>query len=234
MPLDPERWRTIDPILDTALELPPDQRARFLDEACADDPTLRREIENLIASCEQAGDLFERPPLLVAREMLASSSDDWQAVLPDTVIGHWRIIREIGRGGMGAVFLAERADGAFEKHAALKIVKRGMDTDEILARFRHERQILARLQHTNIAGLIDGGVTGDGLPYFVMELASGPPIDEYADRHLLTVADRLHMFARVCDAVQYAHRNLVVHRDLKPGNILVVQGHVKLLDFGIA
>ncbi len=234
MPLDPERWRTIDPILDTALELPPDQRARFLDEACADDPTLRREIENLIASCEQAGDLFERPPLLVAREMLASSSDDWQAVLPDTVIGHWRIIREIGRGGMGAVFLAERADGAFEKHAALKIVKRGMDTDEILARFRHERQILARLQHNNIAGLIDGGVTGDGLPYFVMELASGPPIDEYADRHLLTVADRLHMFARVCDAVQYAHRNLVVHRDLKPGNILVVQGHVKLLDFGIA
>ncbi len=234
MPLDPERWRTIDPILDAALDLPASERAQFLDRACADDPPLRREVEALIASCEKAGELFERPPLLVAQEMFAESGSDWQTVQPDTVIGHWRIIREIGRGGMGAVFLAERADGAFEKHAALKLVKRGMDTDEILERFRHERQILARLQHPNIAGLLDGGVTGDGLPYFVMELASGPPIDEYCDTHLLTLADRLHMFRRVCEAVQYAHRNLVVHRDLKPGNILVVDGRAMLLDFGIA
>ena len=234
MPLDPERWRTIDPILDAALDLPPAERARFLDEACGDDGQLRREIEELIASCELAGDLFEQPPLLVAQEMLAESRDDWQGVQPQAVIGHWRVIREIGRGGMGAVFLAERADGAFEKNAALKLVKRGMDTDEILGRFRDERQILARLQHPNIAGLLDGGATGDGLPYFVMELAMGPPIDEYCDAHLFTIADRLHMFRRVCDAVQYAHRNLVVHRDLKPGNILVVDGQVKLLDFGIA
>jgi serine/threonine-protein kinase len=189
----------------------------------------------MIDSCERAGNLFEAGPSLIAREMLAESRDDWARVAPGEVIGHWRIVGELGRGGMGAVFLAERADGAFEKQAALKIVKRGMDTDEILRRFEHERQILARLEHQNIAGLFDGGATDDGqLPYFVMELAQGDPIDEYCDTHRLSIRERLEMFRTVCDAVQYAHRNLVVHRDLKPGNILVVDGQVKLLDFGIA
>ena len=235
MTIDPERWRAINRILDGALDLPPAERASFLDAECADDAVLRREVEALIDSCERAGDLFEAGPALVAQEIFAESRDEWARVAPGATIGHWRIVRELGRGGMGAVFLAERADGAFEKQAALKIVKRGMDTDEILRRFEHERQILARLEHPNIAGLFDGGATDDGqLPYFVMELAQGDPIDAYCDAARLTIRQRLEMLRTVCDAVQYAHRNLVVHRDLKPGNILVVDGQVKLLDFGIA
>jgi serine/threonine-protein kinase len=235
MTIDPERWRTINRILDGALDLPPAERAPFLDSECAHDAALRREVEALIDSCERAGDLFEAGPALVAQEIFAESRDEWVRVAAGATIGHWRIVRELGRGGMGAVFLAERADGAFEKQAALKIVKRGMDTDEILRRFEHERQILARLEHPNIAGLFDGGATDDGqLPYFVMELAQGDPIDAYCDAARLTIRQRLEMLRTVCDAVQYAHRNLVVHRDLKPGNILVVDGQVKLLDFGIA
>ncbi len=235
MPIDPERWRVINHLLDGALDLSPGERVRHLDNECGEDVELRREVEALIDSCERAGNLFEEGPALVAQEMFTDSRDEWARVAPGEVIGHWRIVGELGRGGMGAVFLAERADGAFEKQAALKIVKRGMDTDEILRRFEQERQILARLEHPNIAGLFDGGATDDGqLPYFVMELAQGDPIDVYCDAHALSVRERLEMFRTVCDAVQYAHRNLVVHRDLKPGNILVVDGQVKLLDFGIS
>ena len=155
--------------------------------------------------------------------------------LPEEIIDRYRIIREIGRGGMGAVFLAERADDQYQKQVALKLIKRGMDTDSVLRHFRNERQILAGFDHPNIARLLDGGTTDDGLPYFVMEYVEGLPIDEYCNAHALSVPARLQLFREVCAAVSYAHRHLVIHRDIKRSNILVTpEGVPKLLDFGIA
>jgi eukaryotic-like serine/threonine-protein kinase len=231
--MTPERWRQVEALFDEVVDLSGWQRAAALDARCADDPTLRREVEALLTSSEQARDMFEAPPVQVARAFISETTDR-DDVLPGQVIGAYRILRLLGRGGMGAVYLAERADGYFQKQVALKIVKRGMDTDEIVARFRRERQILARLQHPNIADLYDGGVTPNGLPYFVMELADGEPIDRFLDARRCTIDARLDLFIRVCEAVQYAHRNLVVHRDLKPSNIMICEGEPKLLDFGIA
>jgi eukaryotic-like serine/threonine-protein kinase len=152
----------------------------------------------------------------------------------DRRIGPYKLIRELGRGGMGTVWLAARADEQFEKRVALKVV-RASDSEEVLRYFRRERQILAGLEHPNIARLLDGGTTDDGLPYFVMEHVEGVPIDRYCDERKLPVPERLRLFEAVCSAVQHAHRSLVVHRDLKPSNILVTsEGIPKLLDFGIA
>ena len=151
------------------------------------------------------------------------------------MVGPYRIIREIGRGGMGTVYLAVRDDDQYKKQVAIKLVRRGMDTDFIVDRFRHERQILASLDHPNIARLLDGGTTEDGLPYFVMEYIEGSPINQYCDDRRLSIAERVKLFQTVCSAVQYAHQNLVVHRDIKPSNIIVTpEGVPKLLDFGIA
>ena len=151
------------------------------------------------------------------------------------IVGRYRLIEELGRGGMGTVWLAERADGHFEQRAALKLIRRGMDTDDILARFLRERQILARLEHRNIARLLDGGVSEDGRPYFVMEHVAGIPVTHYCSERGLTRDERLRLFIAVCHAVQYAHRNLVVHRDIKPANVLINDaGEVRLLDFGVA
>jgi serine/threonine-protein kinase len=152
-----------------------------------------------------------------------------------TVVGRYRLIREIGRGGMGSVWLAERADGQFEQRVALKLIRRGLASDEIHARFLGERQILARLEHPNIGRLLDGGISDHGRPYFVMEHVAGLPITDYCDVHRLGIDDRLKLFMVTCRAIQYAHRGLVVHRDIKPSNVLVTeQGEVKLLDFGVA
>jgi serine/threonine-protein kinase len=231
----PERWARIEGLVDELLDLPADRHAAHLDSHCSDDHELRAEVERLLASCMRAESMFESPPLLVAQELASleehAARDDVSA---GHVVGTYRVVRLLGRGGMGAVFLAERDDGAFQRQVALKIVKRGMDTDEIVGRFRRERQILAQLEHPNIAGLLDGGVTDGGLPYFVMELAPGQSIDRYCDAARLDIDARLTLFMDVCHAVQHAHRNLVVHRDLKPGNILVSDEGVKLLDFGIA
>ncbi len=224
-----DRWQRLTDIFDAAVPLGGDQRRAFLASACAGDPDLRAEIERLLSAHDRAGSFIAAPA--ISGDALAEIEDAWAGKL----IGPYRVVREIGRGGMGAVYLAERADGQYEQRIALKLIKRGMDTEQVLTRFRAERQILASLDHPNVARLLDGGTTADGLPYFVMEHIEGRPIDEYADVHRLSVSARLELFLQVCAAVSYAHQHLVVHRDIKPLNILVTaDGVPKLLDFGIA
>jgi eukaryotic-like serine/threonine-protein kinase len=229
-----ERWQKLEEIFQTALDLAPEGRAPYVAEACAGDEELRREVEALLAEHDEAGDFLDEP--LYERsgvEALAALMDD------DPVIGQrvgaYRVVRQIGRGGMGAVYLAERADNAFQRRVAIKLIKRGMDTDFILRRFRHERQILAALDHPFIARLLDGGATATGQPYFVMEYIEGLPLYAYCDSRRLKLPERLRLFCQVCEAVEYAHRKKVIHRDIKPSNILVTEDGVpKLFDFGIA
>ena len=180
-------------------------------------PELRAEVERLLAAHGRAGDFIASPAMRDRRDVDVATDES----LVGRRVGPYRVVREIGRGGMGAVYLAERADGQYEQRVALKLIKRGMDTDQVLARFRAERQILASLDHPNIARLLDGGSTDDGLPYFAMEYIEGEPIDACAERRDLSVDDRLQLFLQVCGAVAYAHQHLVVHRDIKPLNILV-------------
>ena len=227
--MTPERFRQAREIFQEALDVGPERRPAFLDGVCAGDASLRAEVESLLASASDAsGSLLE-----AVRGELRIIADDTPG-LPRR-IGPYTLRSEIGRGGMGAVYLAERSDREFEGRVAVKLVKRGMDTDFILERFRSERQILSSLSHASIARLLDGGTTADGMPYFVMEYVEGKHLLEYADERRLPLSERIALFCSVCDAVSYAHRNLVVHRDLKPGNILVAtDGTPKLLDFGLA
>jgi serine/threonine protein kinase len=232
MEISPERWLQLKEVFRVAIESEPQQRAAFLDQSCANDPVLREEIESLLTAHDGAEQFIEQPALASASEILSTDArDSWAG----RSVGQYRILREIGRGGMGLVLLAVRADDQFKQRVAIKILRRGMDTEDILRRFRNERQILASLEHSNIARLLDGGMTDDGLPYFVMEYIEGEPLDKYADEHKLSTNQRLRLFRTVCAAVQHAHQNLVIHRDLKPSNILVTSdGEPKLLDFGIA
>ena len=228
--MNSDRHQQLTELLDQALQFPTSERKAFLLSACPDDVELQREAESLIASFEQASGFIEAP--------VFAGVDDFpfpdEPPMEGRQIGHYKIVRELGRGGMGAVYLAMRAD-EYREQVALKIVKRGMDTDFVVRRFRYERQILASLHHPNIARLFDGGTTEEGLPYFVMEYIEGEPIDQYCNHHNLSILERLKLFRTVCAAVHYAHQNLVIHRDLKPGNILITaDGTVKLLDFGIA
>ena len=217
-------------LFDEAVQREGEERAAFIDEACGDDSTLRQALLELLEADQQQ---TVRPSFSLDDEGVADAALD--ADLEGTGLGAYRLLKRIGAGGMGTVFLAERADGAFERQVAVKVVRRGMDTEQVLQRFRSERQILSRLGHPNISGLLDGGVTPDGRPYLVMEYVDGVPITEYCDSHRLPIERRLDLFQAVCHAVHHAHRNLVVHRDLKPSNILVTpDGTVKLLDFGIA
>jgi serine/threonine protein kinase len=234
----PAEWARIEAILDDVLELDPPARAAAIDRACAGDARLRAQVEALVAADGGQAALFDMPAVEYAAGLVRAASeaealaDEEQ---PGDRIGPYRIIREIGRGGMGRVFQADRADGEFEQQVALKLVGSGYAGPEIRQRFLRERQILARLQHPSIARLLDGGMTADRRPYFAMEYVAGEPITVYCDTRTLDVNARLDLFAAVCDAVQYAHQNLVVHRDLKPSNTLVTaEGQVKLLDFGIA
>jgi serine/threonine protein kinase/tetratricopeptide (TPR) repeat protein len=225
----PERWQQIKIVLAGALDREDGDRTIYLDGVCREDADLRREVESLLATERELGDFIEIPVFRIHPE------GGGPPLAVGQRIGAYRIVREVGRGGMGSVYLAERADQAFEKQVALKVVRRGMDTEEIVHRFRAERQILAHLDHENIAKLLDGGTTEDGRPYFVMEYVEGKPIDEDCDARKLSTAQRLALFRTVCAAVHFAHQNLIVHRDLKPGNILVTaDGKPKLLDFGIA
>lgn len=229
--MEPERWRQIEDLFHTALDCEPGCRAVFLDSACARDPSLRQEIESLLLSYEK-GSFTETPAFAEGIKLLEESEERSHA---DQNIGPYRIIRKIGQGGMGAVYLAARADQAFQKEVAIKLIKRGQDTEDVIRRFRSERQILASLDHPNITTLFDGGTTEDGLPYFVMEYIQGQPIDNYCASHKLDTTQRLRLFQSVCAAVHFAHQNLVIHRDIKPGNILVTaEGVPRLLDFGIA
>ena len=238
--ITPERWRALSALLDEALDLSPGQRPAFLDRVAERDPETRTLLADLLAASEVSDGILDRPAGAHAAGVLARVGRDVEEEPPaegmeGSRVGAWRLLREIGRGGMGVVYLAERADGQFQQWAALKVLKRGLDTDEILARFLRERQILARLQHPGIARLIDGGATDDGRPFFVLEYVEGHPLIEDCDARRAPVVERLRLFRAICDAVQYAHRSLVIHRDLKPSNILVAGGgEVKLLDFGIA
>ncbi len=226
-------WDQAQSLFFAAADLPPSERAIFLDDACADDAELRAEVESLIAADHGSAEVIAGAVGSEAARVLDSQSGVSQAGYDR--LGPWRILRQIGRGGMGAVFLATRDDDEYQKQVAIKVVKRGMDTAEVLERFRHERQILASLDHPFIAHLYDGGTTGEGLPYFVMEFVEGQPVDVFCQERELDTKARLHLFLKICETVAYAHRNLVIHRDLKPANIFVTpEGAPKLLDFGIA
>ncbi len=230
--MTPERWAKIKELFRSSLDRGAGQRGAFLDEACAGDPTLRQEIESLLACDEQAGNFMQASAVEGAGALI---TEDRTRSMIGRRIGPYQVLREIGHGGMGAVYLATRADDEYRKQVAIKVVKRGMDTDAILRRFRNERQILANLDHPHIAKLLDGGTTEDGLSYFVMDYVEGLPIDVYCDTHKLATIERLKLFRSACSAVHYAHQHHVVHRDLKPSNILVTtEGVPKLLDFGIA
>ncbi|MCA1624215.1 MAG: protein kinase [Acidobacteria bacterium] len=232
------KWQKIEEVFEAVIELPPAKREAYLAEVCNGDDDLRHEVEQLLTADEQASDFIESP--ILGGNTLAGFLPDKieDSVAPHFIgrrIGAYELVRELGRGGMGAVFLARRADDEFRKQVAIKVIKRGMDTDFILRRFRSERQILATLDHPNIARLLDGGTTQDGLPYFVMEYIEGLPVNQYCDTNRLPIRERLELFRLICAAVHYAHQNLIIHRDLKPGNILVTKdGTPKLLDFGIA
>jgi serine/threonine protein kinase/tetratricopeptide (TPR) repeat protein len=220
-------WLRVKEVLGLALDLPPDRRPELLDTLCAGDPELRAEVESFLSAESEAGAFYEA----LASGALAPVEDPDPHV--GSQLGPYRIERLIGHGGMGAVYLARRTDD-FEHSVAIKMIRRGMDSELVVRRFRHERQILASLNHPHIARLFDGGTAPEGLPYFVMEHVAGAPIDRYADDHRLTTSERLRLFLPVLDAVQHAHDRHIVHRDLKPSNVLVIDGHPKLLDFGIA
>jgi non-specific serine/threonine protein kinase/serine/threonine-protein kinase len=225
------RLARIFAVFEEAAERGAVERAVFLAEACGGDAALQNEVEALLASDADASSFLDVPaiPGRLMSDNLPPRSYIGQRV------GVYRILREIGHGGMGEIYLAERADDEFQMQVAIKIIRREIATPELLRRFRHEQQMLARLEHPHIARLIDGGFTDEKIPYLVMEYVAGEPLLAYCDRHELSISARLRLFQDVCTAVQFAHQNLVVHRDLKPANILVTaDGAAKLLDFGIA
>ncbi len=232
--MDSQTWARLETVFFAALDLPPGQRAAYLDEACAGDPALRAEVAAMLAAHEDSG----TDGLEIERALL---NEGGHPALRDTAahegmeVGPWRLSRLLGTGGMGEVWLASRTGGDFEQAAAVKLVRPGWRTTELAARFRHERRLLARLAHPNIAMLLDGGLTAEGTPYLAMEYVDGRPITAWCAERSLDLRQRLKLFREVCEAVRFAHANLVVHRDLKPANILVTgEGRPVLLDFGIA
>lgn len=231
----PTHWDRTKRLFQAALDLPPERRDAFLRARCGNDHELRAEVESLLCAHDEAEGFLETPPAAAAARLVASGEPAGADDRAGQVLGAYRIERTLGRGGAGTVYLAVRADERFERKVAVKVLRRGVATPEALQRFGSERQILAAIDHPNIARLLDAGTTPDGLPYLVMEHVDGVPVDRYCDRERLSVRERIELFERVCAAVQVAHQSLVVHRDLKPGNILVTpEGVPKLLDFGIA
>jgi eukaryotic-like serine/threonine-protein kinase len=223
-------WDQVRDVVGAVLALEPGQRADFLSEACPE-ADVKRYVESLLAAYDEGGDLLDQPAVFSpANPPIDSEARSWVG----RRVGSYQVVAGIGEGGMGAVYRAVRADKQYHQQVAIKVVRSGFPSSFTLGRLRAERQILASLEHPNIARLLDGGAEA-GMPYLVIELVEGEPIDEYCDRHRLTVTERLRLFRTACEAVQYAHRRPVVHRDLKPGNILVTsEGVPRLLDFGIA
>jgi len=234
-----DAWRALEALVDQVLDMGTEERVAFLARLQAENPELGGQVAAFLADESRGRGFMEEAvdaraaPLL---EDLADGPSSWDALqLEGQTVGPYRLLRELGRGGMGAVFLAERADGQFDQQVAVKLVRRGLEGADVVERFRRERQILARLQHESIARLLDGGVNAAGQPFFAMELVEGTPLTRHCDGVRLPIDGRLRLFLQVCDAVDYAHRALVVHRDLKPSNVLVTPaGQAKLLDFGIA
>ncbi len=232
--VDSDRWQRLAEVLDAALARNPSDWPEVLDAACVGAPDLRREAQQLLERVDDARRFLSSPPASIAAAVVAEA-DETAGSAPGRRIGAYSIVREIGRGGMSRVLLARRADGQFEQYVALKLLRPGLDSDVDHARFRAERQIVASLNHPNIARLLDGGLTDGGQPFLVLEFVDGQPIDAYCEAHALSVRRRVELFLMVAGATQYAHRNLIIHRDLKPSNILVAaDGSVKLLDFGLA
>ena len=229
-----QRWQQIEGVFQTVLEAPEPQRPGVLEEACGEDRELRREVETLLA-CYGKGESYLAGAIEKEANQLAEKGIE---SFVGRRLGNYKLTRLLGRGGMGVVYLGTREDPDFQQQVAIKLMKRGMDSEETVRRFRTERRILARLDHPNIARLLDGGTTEEGLPYLVMEYVDGAPLLDYCRQHSLSLRDRLSLFRAVCAAVHFAHQHLVVHRDLKPQNILVTvaggEPQVKLLDFGIA
>ncbi len=230
-PLDPERWARVDALFDQASRRPAHERAAFLAAACGDDEVLRREVESLLVA--SGTDVTKRMDVVgrVADRVMA----DAEPPALGQRFGPYRTVEEIGRGGMGVVFKAVREGDDFQQTVAVKVLPGALFNRRTMARFRNERRILAGLEHPNIARLLDGGATPEGVPYVIIEYVDGVPVDRYCEERGLDLEARIWLYLALCDAVQYAHRNLVVHRDLKPSNILVTRDGVpKLLDFGIA
>src|SRR5262245_32265871 len=217
-----------------AVQLPTGERPAFLNEACAGNEELRQKVEALLRSNDRAGDFLEEPPTSSINEGRAKVVGE----KPGDRIGHYKLLQQIGEGGCGIVFMAEQEEPV-RRRVALKVVKPGMDTKSVIARFEAERQALALMDHPNIAHVFDAGTTEGGRPYFVMELVRGIRITDYCEQKSLTTRERLDLFVKVCEAVQHAHQKGIIHRDLKPSNILVatdVDGTAlpKVIDFGIA
>ena len=226
--MDEKRWQRIEEVCGEALERPTGDREAFIEGACGDDVALKDIVLSLIHYDEDDPEFLE-VPLVV--------SDDTQpeeGPLPERV-GPFSVVRLLGRGGMGQVYLCERSGEGFRLRVAVKLIRKGLDADDVLRRFRIERRILASLNHPGIARFLDGGGTEDGRPYFVMEYVDGIPLLDFCDRASSSVEARIRLFLSVCDAVEHAHKRLIVHRDLKPSNVLVTaEGTPKLLDFGVA
>jgi eukaryotic-like serine/threonine-protein kinase len=229
VPFEPNHWDLIQELFLAAADLPAEQRAPYLDRHCPPDPAIRAHVDKLLRAESKAGQGVAEAIRSEARALFSSSD------LAGMTLGVYRLVKLIGRGGMGDVYLAERADDLYGKQVAIKVIRHGLDSEEPVRRFRLECQILATLEHPYIARLMDGGTTADGRPYFAMEYVKGDPIHQYCDSHELDISARCKLFMRVCEAVSNAHSNLIIHRDLKPGNVLVTaEGTPKLLDFGVA
>lgn len=225
------RWQKLKEIFNEALEREQDERKAYISKACGDDQKLKKEILSLLKAYHKPGILDNSPGQLISSAFFQHEPVNKKG----EKIGSYKILERIGQGGMGCVYIAERSDGQFEQKVALKLLRTGFTSANQRQRFLAERQILASLNHKNIARLYDGGVTRESQPWFAMEYVEGQPIDKYCTANNLSLNERLKLFRKVCEAVQYAHRKLVIHRDLKPSNILVTQNDtVKLLDFGIA
>jgi len=236
--MDANRWQLIQDIFSEALELEGQERENYILSKTGNDTQLRQEVENLLKNSEKADSFFG--------DLEDKVSGAWQKAAETTLlsegerVGVYQVKKEIGRGGMAVVYSANRIDGEFEQKVAIKVIKRGMDSDEVLRRFMAEKQILASLNHPNISKILNSGLAPNGLPYFVMEYVEGLDLIEYCDNNNLSIKERLEIFIQICRTIQHAHRNLVIHRDLKPSNILLENNQkniihsLKLLDFGIA